>query len=173
MGDRTPRIGKREAVQARRSKVLELRTSGGSMRTIAAALKVSPATIKHDIDFMYEQLAREQSAATEQLRALEIHRLDRLHLRLWPLAITSEEGKEPDYEAIDRLLTISDKRTKILGLNAKEMREITMPPELLMLLRAKNISANDLFQAMLQTLSEETAIELSTNESDADDSDEG
>jgi hypothetical protein len=145
---------------------LDLRIGGGSLRSIAAALKVSPATIKKDLDFMYAQAAKEQTMKIEGLRAVELERLDRLHLRLWPLAV--DQKTAPDYDAISQLLAISDKRAKLLGLNAKESREITMPPELLMLIRAKGLSASDLFQAMLQTLSEETAITVVT-ETDADD----
>ena len=48
----------------------------------------------------------------QELRALELERLDRLHEALWPRAIGGDDA------ALDRLLRVIDRRVRLLGLDA-------------------------------------------------------
>lgn len=68
-------------------------------------------------------LKRTIQPAADEYRAIELMRLDGLLLALWPRAIGSpasedQEATAPDYQAIDRVLKIAERRAKLLGLDA-------------------------------------------------------
>jgi hypothetical protein len=62
-------------------------------------------------------LKRTVQPAADEYRQLELMRLDRLLVGLWPIAI-GDGDTPPDYEAIDRVIRIMQRRAKLLGLDA-------------------------------------------------------
>ena len=107
---------RKEADQAeRRRQALELRKAGATYDQIArqigyanegGAYKAVQAALKA----VYREPA-------DEVRKLELERLDRLTLALWTRA------KEGEAEAIDRVLKLMDRRAKLLGLDAPTRHE--------------------------------------------------
>jgi DNA-binding CsgD family transcriptional regulator len=102
---------RKEQIQARRSRVLEMRIAGLSMRAIASQVDVSYQTVKNDLDAMYKLITEHQTATMEHLRVIELERLDKMQTAVWTDAIAG------NVSAIDRILAISERRAKLLGLN--------------------------------------------------------
>jgi len=127
------------AVAERRAKVLSFRKAGASHRVIAGELGVDHSTIVRDVQAIFAELAAEQRASAEELRTMELARLDEWQLEAsrilratHPLVSGGKvlsgfttDGKAfgltddgPKLQAIDRLLRISESRRKLLGLDA-------------------------------------------------------
>lgn len=94
------------------AKALRYRRAGMSLARIAAKLGYADASgARYAIVEGMKAIVREPA---EEVRAMELERLDRLMLAIWPKAT----GKEPDYDATDRVLKIMDRRAKLLGLDS-------------------------------------------------------
>ena len=107
----------REHDRAERKKnALELRLAGASYRDIAQALEVSPATALQDCK---EALADIPAQQADEMRTVELSRLDRLQRAVWPRAIKG------DLQAVDRAIKIIDRRAKLFGLDAPQQVQIT------------------------------------------------
>lgn len=116
--------GKKAAAQTinileRREKALNLRRSGLSIREIAARLDSDPSTIHTDIKVMLEAAIKENVDNAEALRAMEIERLDRMMLAISPQVNNGHLG------AIDRAIRISERRSKLLGLDMPIKTELS------------------------------------------------
>lgn len=83
-------------------RVLNLRRGGASFDAISQALNITPETARACFD---KALG---AVDTEVQQALELDRLDRLHMAVWPKATGG------DLDAVDRLLKISERRDKVL-----------------------------------------------------------
>jgi hypothetical protein len=131
--------GTRESAADRRVQALRLRIAGASYRVIGEQLGVSGKTAWEDVHQALAELAALEQASAEELRALELARLDDLTLAATQILRIShplvsggkvlsgftESGKVigltddgPKLAAIDRLLRISESRRKLLGLDA-------------------------------------------------------
>lgn len=131
--------GKREAAAERRQKALDLRKAGNSYRAIGAQLNISEAQAHTDVQTALARLAALELASADELRTLELARLDTLAVEA--ARILSEThpyvsgGKVlpniaddgPRLQAIDRLLRISESRRKLLGLDAPAKTALTNP----------------------------------------------
>jgi hypothetical protein len=104
--------GKRVEAAQRRLKALELRRAGCTFSQIGVAMGFSRERAFRIVTDEMLRLNRERTEAAEGLVALECDRLDALHLVLWPKAIKG------DLDAIDRLIKLSARRCKMLGLDA-------------------------------------------------------
>lgn len=128
----------RIAAAERRVKALDYRKAGASYRAIARELGVSEAQAHNDVQRSLADLAAQQQASAEELRALELARLDDLALAATRILQASHplisggkvlsgfttDGKAigltddgPRLQAIDRLLRISERRARLLGLD--------------------------------------------------------
>lgn len=107
------------AIATRRMQVLELRKSGASLRQIADLVHVAPETVRKDIQAVFAVLHREQQATAEAHRDLELARLDDYLIRL------DSQIKDGNAQAIDRALRISERRAKLLGLDAPVKQELS------------------------------------------------
>lgn len=93
-------------------KALQLRRAGVPLRRIARELNYSsPEDVLADIA---EELRDNTTAEAWSVRALELDRLDRLHQALWPKAM------DGDLVAADRILHISEARTRLAGVPAAQ-----------------------------------------------------
>ena len=116
----------------RREFVLDLRCSGKSYRAIAEAaiahfgIERLPKSYNYrqawrDVDTELRRIAKETSADARVLRAQEIDRLDRMLDAVWPFAMDPIEIEDappvPNLGAIDRVLRIAERRSKLLGLD--------------------------------------------------------
>ena len=103
----------------RQRQALQLRQAGVAYEDIAQRLGYSGrssawrsvmAALKHTLQ-----------EPADEVRTLELARLDRLLLGLWPQAAAGNQG------AVDRALRIMERRAKLLGLDAPTRQELSGP----------------------------------------------
>lgn len=133
----------------RRRFVLELRKQGINYRQIAdaAVSKFGAAVLPAGWDERYaykdvaralEQIRTETAESADSIRTLELERLDRLMVALWPRASRADE------HAIDRILKIMQRRAQLVGLDAPAtVRLETWQDEIVQLLRDGRIKPED------------------------------
>ena len=95
---------------------LRWRTEGKSYETIAELLGVSVASARKAVERGYNDLALAIRETTEELRALELRRLDAIQESLW------EKRSDPFTAKI--LLQISHQRCKITGIYAPVKQQV-------------------------------------------------
>src|SRR3990167_1072450 len=100
----------------RRLKALELRLAGASYRQIGESLGIHYTTARDHVQVMLQEHAR---APADAVPNAEIARLDRLLLAHWPLAIKA------DPKATATVLSIMDRRARLLGLGAPQRVDLT------------------------------------------------
>ena len=113
------------AAADRQAQALDLRRAGASVRDIGRALGVDHTTAKKYLDKAMADLQAAQNEKAEATRAVELDRLDRLHMAAWPLATGKDTDADTRFKAIDRLVRIADRRAKLLGLDAPVKQELT------------------------------------------------
>ena len=137
---------KEAEIKARRVKGLELSLSGASCRTIANQIhlfeyapnlffeSVSHVTIANDLNAITRELNEISQMTVEDLRRLELERLDAMQLQFWQLIYGERDPKDkkkwiqkPSIAAGKLLLVISKRRAELLGLNAPTHIEVTDP----------------------------------------------
>lgn len=105
--------GDDERIAERRVRALELRKAGGSYRQIATALGVDVATAWDDVQTEMAELRKLAGQAAEDARELELQRLDR-----WQAKLEGRGISGGDHRAIAAAVRISERRAKLLGLDA-------------------------------------------------------
>lgn len=90
--------------------VYELRLKGVPHFKIAEELGISPATVERDLDRILMMLEEQNQKDLEDLRNLELSRLDEAQVSIW------HEVLGGNLNAIDSFLAISDRRCRLLGL---------------------------------------------------------
>lgn len=111
MAKSTPSKGahKDPATAERWAKALEYRKAGVAYAVIAERLGYADHTgARYAVEKAIATLVREPA---EEVRTLELERLDRMMLGLYEKATKGHEG------AVDRVLRIMDRRAKLLGLD--------------------------------------------------------
>ena len=93
----------------RDAEALKLRSEGLTYRQIAELLDINTSTAYRRVENALRAIPAD---GVEEMRQLEGERLDKLHAALWGRAL------EGDLPAIDRLLTISARRSKLFGLDS-------------------------------------------------------
>lgn len=115
MGGNNPQShGNNAQMAAEQSECLQLRLEGKSFRAIAAATGLSTATVFNRVE---DAIALEINPKAEQLRAIESERLD---LYLDRLKVRIDKG---DTHAIQTAIRISERRSKLLGLDMPQRIE--------------------------------------------------
>lgn len=98
-------------------RILELRASGDSFDLIAQKVGYSDRSVAFN---SYKRaLSRSVVEGVEELRALELARLDLLQASVWERALSGE------IRAVEASLRIIDRRTRLLGLERIPEKEIT------------------------------------------------
>ena len=101
----------------RQKQALELRCAGRSYRDIAEALGYRGPSGAHSA--VMSALKRTLQEPADELRKLEVARLDRMLWALWKQVIKGDGG------AIDRVLRIMERRAKLLGIDAPTRTQVT------------------------------------------------
>jgi hypothetical protein len=104
--------GTRLTAARRRVLALELRKAGASVRAIADQLGAGKTTIARDLQRALADLLAVEVASMDELRALELARLDAALVAIWP------KVRAGDLLAVDRLVRLSKRRSELLGLDA-------------------------------------------------------
>jgi len=102
----------------RRRRALEMRRDGKSLQSIADTLQMTVSSVWETIQVGLRETVR---PASEELRELELQRLDRLTERN---KAGVEKGKVP---AILAAVRIVEARAKLLGLSAPDQHELKLP----------------------------------------------
>lgn len=96
----------------REREALELRKAGASYDQIAQRLDVSRDTARAIVMRALENLNTACEESADEIRRLEVERIDTLLLGLW------DKARKGDVAAVDRVLRLQDRRAKLLGLDA-------------------------------------------------------
>ncbi|MCL5942763.1 MAG: hypothetical protein M1325_04475 [Actinobacteria bacterium] len=119
-GPQSQASARRALARKREADALELRLGGATYEQIAARLGYKNRSgalraVLRSLDRLIEP------QEVEQLRRLELERLDRLLLGIWYSAVHGEA------QAIDRVLKILERRARLLGLDAPVRQEHSGP----------------------------------------------
>jgi DNA-binding CsgD family transcriptional regulator len=108
---------RRVIAQEREARALDMRKAGATYQQIANTLNVSrPAAYKMVARSLHEMKAEH----VDEVRQLELTRLDALVLALWKQALAG------DVQVVDRVLKIMDRRAAYLGLDAPKVVKIDL-----------------------------------------------
>lgn len=108
------RAAKREA------EAVEMRLAGKTYADIAEALDCSVGTAHN---YVAKAMYRWGSDTVEQLRQIELRRLDVITEKLW------EQVEYGDPAAIEQYLRVSDRRAKLVGLDAPKTSKVQVEAE--------------------------------------------
>jgi Trp operon repressor len=120
------RTAKDDAIYLRRFKALELRIKAKmTMREIAKECGISVSTAWKDVQWMLDHETEERGDYVRTYREVESERLDEWQAKLLTtLEMTSDVDDQK--KMFDVLLKISERRAKLLGLDAPVKQEVDM-----------------------------------------------
>lgn len=101
-----------DPLDERRAQALGMKLAGLSYRMIGQQLGISHQQAFRDVSQATAELAAQRLEQTEHYVAIELARLDRLLMVVWPKAMRGE------YAALDRALRILERIARLLGLDA-------------------------------------------------------
>lgn len=105
----------------KRKRAVELRKAGAPYSRIGEELGVSRQRASKMVKEAMEELKAETVQETENLRQMEAQRLDTLQVGVWSRAVKG------DLDALDRVLKISHRRSKMLALDKPNRVEVSGP----------------------------------------------
>jgi len=111
---RPPHPGEVERIAERRVKALDLRKAGASYRRIAEELKCDVETAYRDVQAELAHMREVAGDLAEEVRTLELRRLDDYTLGLTPAA------RRGDARSVQALMRVGERRAKLLGLDAPD-----------------------------------------------------
>jgi len=122
MSDNKPMT--REFLAERDLRIFKMRQAGVAVGEIAKRFNVTTKVVSLAISRQLEKLNKESSLAYPEVLRMELERLDAMQSALWPLTqhrkVQLEDGTEvavePDMKAIQQVLSIMDRRSKLLGM---------------------------------------------------------
>jgi transposase-like protein len=122
--DRAKPITNKEFLAERDLRMFKMRQAGTSINEIARRFGTSSSTVSRAVQRQLEKMNREALLAYPEMLRLELERLDTLQQAIWPMTqhrkMVSDDGTEvqlePDIKAIQQVLSIMDRRTKLLGI---------------------------------------------------------
>ncbi len=95
-----------------------------AINEIARRFNMTSSSVNASIRRQLEKMNREALLAYPEVLRLELERLDALQQSIWPMTqhrrVTTDDGSEisvePDMKAIQQVLSIMDRRAKLLGM---------------------------------------------------------
>ena len=103
----------------REVKALEMRKTGACYRVIGEQLGVTDKAAHKSVKKALAKLEAVAAEEAEEVRRLELERIDRALLAIWKQVQAGNLG------AIDRMIKLQDRRAKYLGLDAPAKQELT------------------------------------------------
>ena len=124
--DKSKPITTREFLSERDMRIFKMRQAGTSIHEIARRFGISNSVVSKAIQRQLEKMNKEAVLAYPEVLRLELERLDNLQQAIWPMTQHrrqvmddgSEQQIEPDMKAIQQVLSIMDRRTKLLGMES-------------------------------------------------------
>lgn len=111
--------GVKEAAAERRVQAFDLRKAGASYRAIGRALGISEAQAHRDVHLVLDGLAKRANESAIHVRNLELSRMDSMLNALW------QAIRRGDPTSISTALRVSERRARLLGLDAPAKQELT------------------------------------------------
>ena len=108
-----------EALALRQYQAYKMRLAGASYDDIGRTLKISRKTASRDCAAVHAELKADIVEDIDTIRAQQLARLDIALFAIMP------DVKKGRLLAVDRLLAIEDRRSKLLGLDAAKKLELT------------------------------------------------
>lgn len=123
--EKSNKISTKEFISERDMRIFKLRQAGTSTNEIARRFGVSTNVVSRAIQRQLQKMNSETLLAYPEVLRLELERLDNLQQAIWPLTQHrrvvmddgTEQSVEPDLKAIQQVLGIMDRRTKLLGMD--------------------------------------------------------
>jgi len=114
----------REFLAERDLRIFKMRQAGVSIGEIARRFSITSAAVGTAVRRQLEKLNKEALMAYPEVLRMELERLDALQTAIWPLTQprkqTLDDGTEiiaePDLKAIQQVLSIMDRRSRLLGM---------------------------------------------------------
>ena len=130
----------REFLAERDLRIFKMRQAGVASNEIARRFGISTGAVNSAIRRQLEKLNREALMAYPEVLRLELERLDALQQAIWPLTqhrkVTLDDGTEvtlePDLRAVQQVLSVMDRRARLLGMeqtNINVMVESSETPQ--------------------------------------------
>jgi hypothetical protein len=119
------------AIEQRRRTVAEMVASHHTYREIGEALGVASSTVSDDVKVIREQWRERATADYGTFLAEELAKLDVLEHEVLPKALSGGPKGGVNLRAVDRVLTIQDRRVRMLGLDAPSKAEFVIKVELI------------------------------------------
>jgi DNA-binding CsgD family transcriptional regulator len=121
---RNNKVMTKEYLAERDLRIFKMRQAGVAVAEIARRFDMSSSSVNRAVQRQLEKLNREALMAYPEVLRMELERLDNLQAAIWPLTqhrkVKMDDGTEvavePDLKAIQQVLSIMDRRTKLLGM---------------------------------------------------------
>lgn len=114
----------REFIAERDVRIFKMRQAGVAIAEIARRFGLTNSSVNTAIRRQLTKLSNEALLAYPEVLQMELERLDSLQSAIWPLTqhrkVKMDDGTEvsvePDMKAVQTVLSIMDRRTKLLGM---------------------------------------------------------
>jgi hypothetical protein len=124
----------REFLAERDLRVFKMRQAGVSATEIARRFDMSTSAVNMAVRRQLEKMNKEALLAYPEVLRMELERLDNLQSAIWPMTqhrkIRMDDGTEvavePDLKAIQQVLSIIDRRAKLLGMEQSSSNNINV-----------------------------------------------
>lgn len=119
----------REFLAERDLRIFKMRQAGVASNEIARRFGITTNAVNAAIRRQLEKLNREALMAYPEVLRMELERLDALQQAIWPMTqhrkVTLDDGSEvtvePDLKAIQQVLSVMDRRAKLLGMDQNNL----------------------------------------------------
>jgi hypothetical protein len=146
----------REFLAERDSRIFAMRRAGVTVHEIAKKFQITVGAVNNAVQRSLQKLNREALLAYPEVLRLELERLDALQQALWPLTqhrkVAGPDGEEhvvePDMKAVQQVLAIMDRRSRLLGMeqvNVALTVDQAPAPQRAVLAGAQSAAAADAF----------------------------
>ena len=127
--DRSGATVTREFLAERDVRMFKMRQAGVASQEISRRFGVSSSAVSRAVNRQLEKLNSEALLAYPEVLRLELERLDSLQAAIWPMTqhrlVTLDDGTdvavEPDLKALQQVLSIMDRRSKLLGMEQRNV----------------------------------------------------
>ena len=119
----------REFLAERDVRMFKMRQAGVANQEIARRFGTSIGAVGKAVNRQLEKLNAEALLAYPEVLRMELERLDQLQSAIWPMTqhrrVTLDDGTdisvEPDMKAIQQVLSIMDRRSRLLGMEQQNV----------------------------------------------------
>lgn len=157
---------KKVAVAQRRKAVTDLYLKGHSQMDIADRFSVTQQTISKDLRFIREQWLSDAVLNMDELKTVELAKLDHLERQYWSAwekSVSKIENQYGDPRFLNGVHKCIESRVRILGLEAPRQLNVRLDVHILQIvgqlveqLEGAGLSPSEVFERMLQKISDES-----------------